>query len=151
MTRKRSVVQTQAVLKYPAHLLTPEDLLTFVELRAFSTRWDGFGLNDHDLGMVQTLIMINPTRHPVIAGTGGLRKMRCGKINVSKRDGYRVCYVYIEEFKTVLMVTIYAKNELDTIPESHKPAFRKVIERVHRELAKGLKRFGPPSDSQETR
>lgn len=62
----------------------------------------------------------------------------------------RVFY-YLEEFKTVLMVIIYAKNELDTIPESHKPAYRKVIERVHRELARGVKRFGPSNDSQETR
>lgn len=126
----------------PPHWVAPEDLLTFVELRAFSTRWEILGLTDKDLGSIQARIVIDPTGPPVIAGTGGLRKMRCGKGNVSKRDGYRVCYVYIEDFKTVLLVIIYAKNELDTIPESHKPPIRRAIERIKLRLESSPIRFG---------
>lgn len=150
MAKKRSVTQSQAVLKYPPHWLTPEDLLTFVELGSFSKRWDGLRLTDVDLGLVQTLIMIDPTGPPVISGTGGLRKLRCGKDNVSKRDGYRVCYVYIEEFKLVLMVIIYAKNEIDTIPESHKPGIKKIIDRVRQRLENKTIRFGRRNDHMES-
>lgn len=150
MTKKRSVTQTQAVLKYPPHWLTPEDLLTFVELGPFSKRWDDLKLTDVDLSLVQTLIMIDPSGPPVIAGTGGLRKLRCGKDNVSKRDGYRVCYVYFEEFRLILMVIIYAKNEIDTIPESHKPGIKKIIDRVRQRLESKPIRFGRRNDNMES-
>ena len=126
----------------PAHWITPEDLLTFVELPAFSTRRDSLGLTDKDFASIQARIVIDPTGPPVIAGTGGLRKMRCGKGNVSKRDGYRVCYVYIEDYKTVLLVILYAKNELDTIPESHKPGIRQAIVRIKLRLESSPIRFG---------
>ncbi len=134
----------QAELRYPSHLMSPEDLLTFVETAPFSKRMLSLNLTDEDFAYIQCLIMVEPKKHPVIEGTGGLRKMRCTrhKGNQSQRDGFRVCYVYFEEFHFVLLALIYAKNELDTLPESHKKAYRQLIHRAEHELRRHPKRFG---------
>lgn len=147
MAKKRTSGRTQAVLKYPGHLLDPEDLLNFVELPGFSRRWDGFGLTEKDLGCVQALIMVDPKGAPVIEGTDGLRKMRCGRRGTSgKSDGYRLCYVYFEAFGVVLLVLIYAKNEQDDIPAGHKRKIRALIARVQKLLESRPYRVGPKSE-----
>lgn len=150
MAKRRATKRTEATIRYPSHLFSPEDLLSFIELRAFSKRWDDLGLTDKEMSLLQALIMIDPTSSPIIEGTGGLRKMRCGRGNKGKSDGFRVCYVYYEEFKIVLMVIIYAKNEQDNIPDAQKPAIRKIIERIHRELDRRPKQIGPRRSQKET-
>jgi len=121
------------------------ELLTFLELPSFSRRWDGLGLEDQDMGLLQASIMVSPKNHPVISGTNGLRKMRCGRKNAGKgkSSGYRVCYVYFEEYATVLMVLIYPKNEMDNIPEATKRGINHAIERIEAQLAKRSYRFLP--------
>ena len=77
-------------LIYRAHTCKPEDFLHFVEYPAFSSDWDELGLDvEEDLLALQLMIMANPSGAPVIAGTGGLRKLRfasrrwnCGKSGV---------------------------------------------------------------------
>jgi hypothetical protein len=94
-------------------LLQPADLLHFVELRAFTEAWDAvLGLNDDDLTALQVLIMFGPKDAPVVAGTGGLRKLRYAPSGWShgKRGGVRVCYVHYEALGVVLLVTAYAKG-----------------------------------------
>ena len=127
--------------------MTLEELLTFVETPPFSKRLTHLNLTDEDLAVIQCMIMVEPKKHPVIDGTGGLRKMRCArqKSNQGKSDGYRVCYVYFEEFHFVLLVLIYAKNELDNLPDSHKKAYRQLIARAEQELHRNPKRFSAAS------
>ena len=134
MAKRRPSGRTQAVLTYPPHWFEPIELLTFVELPGFTRRWDELGLTDQDLGCLQTLIMVNPKPRnaPVVEGTGGLRKLRCGRRDSAKgkSDGYRVCYVYFEEFGTILLVLIYPKNKQDNIPASHRKVIRGIIEQI---------------------
>ena len=151
MAKKRTTSLTQVTLRYPPHWFSPEDLLTLVELSAFQEEWEALGLTDKDLGLLQALIMVSPKGAPVIEGTGGLRKMRCGKSDKGKSSGYRVCYVYFEEFKTVLLVIIYSKSKKGTIPAAQKPAFRKVIDRIHQSLLRGPKRIGRRKNRQEAK
>lgn len=66
-------------LVYPAHQLTPEEILNFVEVDWFVRAWKELGLDDEKLvAGLQILIMCNPKGAPVIAGTGGVRKATCG-------------------------------------------------------------------------
>ena len=48
----------------------------FIELPGFTRAWTTLGLRDGDLTALQAAILEGPFRHPVIAGTGGLRKIR---------------------------------------------------------------------------
>lgn len=111
--------------------------MIFVELRGFTDDLKRLDFNDDDLHTLQVLIMVGPDGAPVIPGTGGLRKMRFApeRWNTGKSGAARVCYVYLEEWKTVLLVTIYAKDEQDDIPADHRAAYRRAIERVRKQFA----------------
>lgn len=86
---------------------------------------------------------------PVIEGTGGLRKLRCGRKDKGKSAGYRVCYVYFEEFATVLLVTIYGKNEQDDISAAERKAIRRLIETIEADLSSRTYRAGSAPDGEE--
>ncbi len=49
---------------------------TFIQTDEFSFRWDTLGFNDDDLRRLEFDIMMKHDKHPVIQGTGGLRKAR---------------------------------------------------------------------------
>jgi len=50
MSKKRGRV-VEAELRYPSRLMTPEDLLTFVEIPPFSKRLASPNLTDEDLAV----------------------------------------------------------------------------------------------------
>ncbi len=72
-------------------------------------------------------VMENPDAHPVIPGTGGLRKMRFSPESSSggKSGGVRVCYFIITDAAHVYLVTVFGKNEKANID----PADRNEIAR----------------------
>jgi hypothetical protein len=86
---------------------------------------------------LQFLIMAQPSAAPIIAGTGGLRKLRFGlqHRSLGKRGGIRVCYVYYERFNVVLLVHAYAKSRKDDLTNKEKAAIRSVIIRIESHLA----------------
>jgi len=76
--------------------------------------------------------MRNPEIGKVIAGTGGLRKMRFGRPSdrIGKRSGVRVCYVHFSQHAIVLLVTAYGKNERDDLTPREKKYIREYIDRA---------------------
>jgi hypothetical protein len=128
---KRRQKQRLAV-RYAKHVLTPEDLLHFVESTVFTKRWEELGLDDEeDLTALQLLIMSHPTGYPVVPGTGGLRKLRFSppEARFGKSGGFRVCYVYFEEFGIVFLVYVYTKHEKDDLNAGERNAIRGYIHR----------------------
>ena len=125
------------VLRYPQHLLQPEDLLTFIQMDGFGDDWEELGLLDIDLQALEIMIMVAPTDSPVVQGTGGLRKIRFARAdrNEGKSGGARVCYTYFEEFKKVLLFVAYNKNEKEDLSSEEKRAFRSIIERARAEFS----------------
>jgi mRNA-degrading endonuclease RelE of RelBE toxin-antitoxin system len=72
-------------------------------------------LSDEQYAELQMVLMANPELGPVIAGTGGVRKLRWAAPGRGKRGGYRVIY-YVRHPKGVIwMLTMYPKNVADTI------------------------------------
>lgn len=126
--------------------LPPESLLEFFELPAFSKGWQKHDFPDEELGNLQIEIMADPKRHPVAKGTRGLRKMRYSPVSWSKgkSSALRVCYVYFERFKTVVLVIAYGKNEMDSIPESMKPAFNQALDDIEAHLDKRFSKGETP-------
>lgn len=138
----RSGKQDAGILVYPKHQLAPEDLLNFCELSGFVQEWDDLGLDvEFDLCALQVTIMAHPKQAPVVAGTGGLRKLdfspphAVGRKKRGKRNACRVCYVYFEEFYTVHLVTVYTKGRKDDLTSDEKKAIKKAIERIHKSLS----------------
>ena len=84
---------------------------SFIETNEFTKKWNELGFDDDYLGLLQEMIMRNPSIGKVIKGTGGIRKMRFQLPNkTGKRTGARVCYIDYEETKTTILLTVYVKK-----------------------------------------
>jgi hypothetical protein len=107
-------------------------------MEGFAADWKDLGLADDDLMALQVLIMLKPKGCPVVRGTGGLRKMRFSppKWGRGKSGAIRVCYVFFEEYRMVLLIVAYAKNEADDLSAQQKKDIRKLIARERAELSK---------------
>ena len=138
----RSGRQNVGVLVYPSHQLKPEDLLYFSEMSGFIDDWKQLGLDvEFDLCALQVMIMADPKHGDVVPGTDGLRKLPfappkgIGGKRRGERNSCRICYVYFEEFYTVLLVTAYAKGRQGNISNEEKSSIKKILERVHASLS----------------
>jgi hypothetical protein len=91
----------------------PADWPTFVELAAFTRQWSALELGDADLAALQAAILQGPDRHPVVSGTGGLRKVRFARPGGGrgKSGSYRVCYACFLENGVVVLAAVYGKGE----------------------------------------
>ncbi len=116
-----------------------KDLFSFLEAPVFARAWKACELTDDDLFDLQRFLMTDPKGHPVIAGTGGLRKARFSPAESprGKSGSHRACYVYYEEFGLILLVTAYAKNQKDDLSAAARKAIRKMIEEQNKLLARG--------------
>jgi hypothetical protein len=129
--------RSQLSLRYPKHVFAPEDLLDFIELRPFTTRWAKLGLDEEDdLATLQLFIMVDPKGAPPIEGTNGIRKFRFApaRWNVGKSGAARVLYVYFEDFGVVLLCLVYGKGEIDNISQAVKRHLNKLVAEVEVEL-----------------
>jgi hypothetical protein len=138
----RSGKQDAGTLAYLRHQLAPHDLLNFTEMSGFVDDWRRLKLDlEFDILALQVAIMAHPKSGCVIPGTGGLRKLEfapptgLGGRRRGKRNSCRVCYVYLEEFHTVLLVTAYSKGRQEDISENEKSVIKKAIDRVHASLS----------------
>lgn len=110
--------------------------MTFIQMTGFDDDWEELGLSDDDLQALEVIIMVSPTTHPVVKGTGGLRKLRFSNDarHKGKRGGVRVCYVYYEEFNKILLIQAYGKDEKDDLDPAEARAFKKLIQQVREDL-----------------
>jgi mRNA-degrading endonuclease RelE of RelBE toxin-antitoxin system len=90
-------------------------VFSFIETQLF-TRLVKQYLSDEQYSQLQQALIDNPELGPVIAGTGGVRKLRWAAPGRGKRGGYRVIY-YVRRPKGIIwMLTMYPKNVADSIP-----------------------------------
>jgi mRNA-degrading endonuclease RelE of RelBE toxin-antitoxin system len=90
-------------------------VFSFIETQLF-TRLVKQYLSDEQYAELQQALIDNPELGPVIARTGGVRKLRWAAPGRGKRGGYRVIY-YVRRPKGVIwMLTMYPKNVADSIP-----------------------------------
>jgi len=91
------------------------DVFTFVETKLF-TQLVGRYLSDDEYSALQQSLMANPEAGSVIRGSGGVRKLRWSVAGRGKRGGIRVIYYRRLQQGLIWMLTLYAKNEADSIP-----------------------------------
>lgn len=105
-----------------------EKYRTFKYLWGFVREWDRLGLTDDDLRELEYAILANPDAGAVIAGTGGLRKLRFSPSNWrrGKRGALRIGYSHDARLEKVLMIAVYAKNDKANLT----PAERREIKRL---------------------
>ena len=101
-------------------------MLTFVETKLFTQLVQNC-FSDDEYAALQHAIVANPEAGDLIRGSGGVRKLRWGLAGRGKRGGVRVIYYLRLRHGQVWMLTMYAKNEADTIPGS-------VLKKIKEEL-----------------
>jgi len=117
--------------------LTPEQFLHFVELDEFRSDWERLGLDvEGDLLALQMQLMGNPDGGPVIAGSGGLRKLRFAPPAwpTGKRGGVRVCYCWWPKHWMILLVMAYEKSRKSDLSATERASIRRYLERTERWL-----------------
>ena len=90
-------------------------MLTFVETKLFTSLVGGY-LPDDEYAALQLSIAANPEAGQIVRGSGGVRKLRWSGSGRGKRGGIRVIYYLRTTRGEVWMLTVYAKNEADSIP-----------------------------------
>jgi hypothetical protein len=114
----------------------------FLETKRFTALWGNLRLNAEDLIDLQNQIMFAPFANPVIAGTGGLRKMRFSSRrigNKGKRGSFRVCYAYLVKYSAIVLILVYPKAEMDNLTAEDKKAVKLLLSKLEKEFES---RFG---------
>lgn len=118
-------------LRIPTHtsLTYSAPVVTFVETPLFSRLVYTY-LSEDEYAALQDQLARQPDSGDVVPGTGGVRKVRFGTKGRGKRGGVRVVYVARTAQGVIWMLTIYAKNEVESIPSN-------VLRRIREELENG--------------
>lgn len=90
-------------------------MFTFVETKLFTQLVRQYPA-DEEYAALQRAIMTNPESGDLIRGSGGVRKLRWGVAGRWKRGGIRVIYYARTRLGQIWMLTLYAKNEAESIP-----------------------------------
>ncbi len=72
----------------------------------------------------------NPEIHPVVAGTGGVRKARWGRQGKGKRGGVRVIYFYRSTADVVYFLDLYAKAVKEDLTPTDKQQLKELVNRL---------------------
>lgn len=101
-------------------------MFSFIETKLFSQLREDY-LPDDEYVRLQEALIEQPARGVLIPGSGGVRKLRWSGSSRGKRGGIRVIYYAKIREGVLFMLTIYAKNEHETI-SSH--ILRKIKEEI---------------------
>jgi hypothetical protein len=83
-------------------------------------------LSDEEYAALQQHLVAMPNAGPVIAGTGGLRKIRWAVAGKGKRGGTRVIYYHVVAQTQIRMILIYRKGIKDDLTPKEKTVLRKI-------------------------
>ena len=103
----------------------------FIHTKTFDKQWASLGCNDDDLSELQKAINENPQAHPVIRGTGGVRKTRFAVGVRGKSSGARVIYGDFPEYGIVYLLDAYPKNEKENITENERKLIKSIMTTIN--------------------
>jgi hypothetical protein len=104
--------------------------MTFIHLPEFTRRFQSYRLTDEDLQALEKLIAGNPMVGVVVAGTGGLRKIRFAPPSrrTGKSGAYRAGYAYQVVLDRVYLISIFAKADQANFNAKQKAEMKKLID-----------------------
>jgi hypothetical protein len=85
-------------------------------------------LSDEEYRELQIALVQRPNAGAVMAGSGGLRKLRWATKGKGKRGGSRVIYYWAVTQDQLLMLFIYRKSEQEDLTREQLKTLKKIIE-----------------------
>jgi mRNA-degrading endonuclease RelE of RelBE toxin-antitoxin system len=118
--------------------------LTFVESRAFTSRWNA-RQDDESLRAMQNELLSDPSRGDPIPGCGLLRKLRFGdeRRGKGKRGGVRVIYLHTPEAHRIDLLAVYGKDEADDLSKEQLKVLCVFAKALRLEATEAFKRSRP--------
>jgi hypothetical protein len=100
----------------------------FFQTHLFSRKIDSRG-GPGLLLRIEEEILKNPEAGAVVAGTGGVRKMRIEDLErkKGKRGGYRVLYLDLADCQETYLITFYGKDEADNLSAEGKKLVSQIV------------------------
>ncbi len=90
-------------------------IMVFIETSTF-TKYLYRYLTEEEYVGLQSFLLLKPDAGNIVPGSGGVRKLRWGIAGRGKRGGVRIIYFLKWQDHKIWMLTLYAKNEVSTIP-----------------------------------
>ena len=103
--------------------------LEFVYTPSFETSAKGL-LDDEAMRQLELALLRDPQQGAVIAGTGGVRKLRAALAGRGKRGGARIIYFAVLVRQRVYFLLAYAKSERVDLSPTDKRALRAMAQRL---------------------
>lgn len=103
-------------------------------LPEFGKCWKRMELSDDDLKRLQSDLLLNSQKYPVMQDTGGLRKMRFALEGRGKSGSVRVVYVDFLIYDTIYLISAYSKNDKDNLSKAERNAVKSVIETLESQI-----------------
>ena len=89
--------------------------MEFIEAVAFTKYVYDYLSEDEYLGLQGYLVQY-PEAGKIVPGSGGIRKVRWKMAGRGKSGGVRVIYYFKKQDDEIWLLTIYSKNEIESIP-----------------------------------
>ncbi|MDP3775506.1 MAG: type II toxin-antitoxin system RelE/ParE family toxin [Gemmatimonadales bacterium] len=107
--------------------------LEFIYTPLFEASAKGL-LDDEAMRQLETTLLRDPQQGDVVAGTGGVRKLRAALPGRGKRGGARVIYLYVTVRGRVYFLLAYAKNRRVDLTPAEKRAVHAMARQLEREV-----------------
>ena len=101
----------------------------FIEASAFTKYLYDYLSEEEYLGL-QSFLLQYPETGAIVRGSGGVRKVRWTISGKGKSGGVRVIYYFKKQDDEIWLLTIYSKNEMESIPAHILRQIAKEIENV---------------------
>jgi len=84
-------------------------------------------LDDAALQQVELRSLAEPRAGSLVAGTGGVRKLRVALPGRGRRGGPRIVYLYVERRSQIYFLLAYAKSARVNLTQSEKRELREMV------------------------
>ena len=110
--------------------------LTFVYLSAFVADCKRLKVTDEDLQSLESVLLANPSIGPIVAGTGGVRKLRFAPISrgIGKSGGTRIIYAHFPKAAHLYFIIGYGKSEQGNLTAAEKNMCRDLMSQIKKYL-----------------
>jgi hypothetical protein len=103
--------------------------MVFIETSTF-TRLVLALLRDDEYRELQVELMEDPERGDLIAGGGGIRKLRFGTQGRGKSGGVRVIYYWMKDDHQIYMLVMYPKSVKDNLTDKETALLRDLVKEL---------------------